>query len=471
MSHTRFTINIPLPINSSTCIKVYSSEDETVRQFIERALTSLAPDHIETLKKDNFGLQILPSFMWIHSDLMISSVLDHFYSKGIPQEIRLLPSKYIPLTIYFLNFEINIFSYNGQTVSGVIFTVTSLMCSKDPSNSNLYNWKHWSLWAKDRRLDPNTTVSELIHEDLISPLFLRREFAPLPPGSPLFGKSLVEAWNLSSNIQTHGYCPKFLAFLLDRIDSNITTEGIFRKSGLKTKIESVAKEIDSLGKDCTLSSIDDRDKNLRIIIGSTDVHDATGLLKQYLRSMSESVIPPAFFTYCSNYFKPLYVNSYNTIIQRLINSLPSISFGFLKRFFSTLNKVIENVDQTKMTISNLVICLSPVLMLMNDEHSMEAQDIMSIFTTEILNNPSNFFVLSEEPLIDDELPYQEILMDPPVHHDFALIDGIMAKNELPEIQENNRNNMTALAQIESQMRGEMTKEKLLELKEMLNELH
>eukprot|EP01119_Soliformovum_irregulare_P024042 TRINITY_DN8538_c0_g1_i2.p1 TRINITY_DN8538_c0_g1~~TRINITY_DN8538_c0_g1_i2.p1 ORF type:complete len:303 (+),score=41.32 TRINITY_DN8538_c0_g1_i2:51-959(+) len=138
---------------------------------------------------------------------------------------------------------------------------------------------------------------------------------------------------------------EILKFLEDH--DGIQTDGIFRISGSITDIQQMRKDYDQ-GKP-TLQKCE-------------NVHNATGLLKLFLRELPEPLMTyekyDDFVQAQLNYEK----NQEVIAIVDLIRSLPRCNYDLLKCLLSFLRRVAECSSINRMTTSNLAIIFAPSLL-------------------------------------------------------------------------------------------------------------
>ena len=93
-----------------------------------------------------------------------------------------------------------------------------------------------------------------------------------------------------------------------------------------------------------------------------DVHNVTGVLKQFFRELSDCLFPRSTFAQFIAAAKQPDEREKLLLVHSLINELPDPNYATLRDLTWHLSKVVKNCDQTKMTASNLGIVFGPTLM-------------------------------------------------------------------------------------------------------------
>jgi len=95
----------------------------------------------------------------------------------------------------------------------------------------------------------------------------------------------------------------------------------------------------------------------------TDVHDAAGVLKQYLRKLPEPLIP---FSHYADFIRvgtlSLKDPSRNGKLRELMTKLPKVNLALLTYLMRFLKEVSKNSDVNKMTPDNIAIVFAPNLL-------------------------------------------------------------------------------------------------------------
>jgi len=95
----------------------------------------------------------------------------------------------------------------------------------------------------------------------------------------------------------------------------------------------------------------------------TDVHDAAGVLKQYLRKLPEPLIP---FSHYGEFIRVGTLSpkdpTRNGKLRELLSRLPKVNFALLTYLMRFLKEVSKNSDVNKMTPDNIAIVFAPNLL-------------------------------------------------------------------------------------------------------------
>lgn len=211
--------------------------------------------------------------------------------------------------------------------------------------------------------------------------------------SMVFGVDLVELMKRHP-VEKHRRIPSFVSLCIDYIERNaLDTEGIFRLSGSATVMEKIRAKVD-LGLDVTID----------------DPHVASGLLKNFLRSM-----PNPLFTY------ELYNSWIDTVstnddeataskMRALVAKLPQAHRDLLYVVVELLHRIIEHSDSNKMKSKNMSIVMAPNV-LYPPLTSSKAGDISAQDFTTV---SSQYLVIErmvelKDKIFDGDLPQ----LDPP----------------------------------------------------------
>ena len=158
----------------------------------------------------------------------------------------------------------------------------------------------------------------------------------------VFGVDLVELMK-NRPAEKHRRVPSFAAQCIDYIERNaLDVEGIFRLSGSATVMEKIHAKVD-LGIDVTID----------------DPHIASGLLKNFLRSM-----PNPLFTYelYSDWLGTVSTNDDAATVagmRALVAKLPQAHRDLLYVLTDLLHRIVEHAAANKMKCKNMSIVMAP----------------------------------------------------------------------------------------------------------------
>jgi hypothetical protein len=160
-------------------------------------------------------------------------------------------------------------------------------------------------------------------------------------GPLYFGVPLEESFQYSiEHEQVHiaEHCIEYLH------KNGTSIEGIFRISGSTSTIQSLKQKTDN-GEDIVFDD-------------SIWPHDVSGLLKLYLRELPDGLIPPTVWL-------PLFDstgNDFDLKVYNMIMNVGPFTKVVLFKLLHLLEIIITNAEITKMTPSNLAVCLSPCIL-------------------------------------------------------------------------------------------------------------
>lgn len=240
-----------------------------------------------------------------------------------------------------------------------------------------------------------------------SPVISRRTTPQPPPSSssslssksiPVFGSSLSVLISNDSEENDEQIIP----FLVEECivylnrDDVLKNEGLFRQSGKSTDIQDMKRSYDA-GKYITL-------------FNASDPHVVTGLLKLYLRSLPEPLIPFSSYEQFISYQKSS--RGEMDKFRQLIDDLPLQNKILLKFLCLLLKRAASFEKQSKMNFNSLSIVIGPNIMRAEKEEMMKAMEespLINFLTATMIeqadvlfNSPAlafydlNFFVLKRK---------------------------------------------------------------------------
>ncbi|PIK57897.1 putative ralA-binding protein 1 isoform X3 [Apostichopus japonicus] len=163
---------------------------------------------------------------------------------------------------------------------------------------------------------------------------------------PIFGVELEDAVKQSKSLDGIEL-PLIIRECIDHVEGfGLDTPGIYRISGIKSKIEALKNSYNS-GRGVDLKEY--------------DVTVVTGLLKQYLRELPESVLTQELN---SRFEEASAVPNDNLRVEEflgVLNDLPTCNYTLLSWIIIHLVHVLDHADVNKMSIQNLSIVFSPTM--------------------------------------------------------------------------------------------------------------
>lgn len=135
--------------------------------------------------------------------------------------------------------------------------------------------------------------------------------------------------------------PFFIEDICELVKQNTKIEGIFRKSGSQSNIDSICSKIDTI-------TLQEREK-FKAFLASQPTHDIIGAMKQYLRTLKETIIPSYYFNVMKLALSIENMTHQVFFIRRLIDSLPTANYQTLKVLTECMKAVVANTDVNLMT--------------------------------------------------------------------------------------------------------------------------
>ncbi len=164
----------------------------------------------------------------------------------------------------------------------------------------------------------------------------------------IFGVSLERA--LAENPHASGVAAplvEVMAFLSR--PQVLETEGLFRVSGSEAVMRGLRQEMEAGAK------IDWAKEG-------ADVHSATGVLKQFVRELRVTAIPPSSFDALTSITAIADNREYVRQAAVHLAMLPDVHRNFLCHLFRLLSLVVKQAAVNKMSAQNLSVCLAPHLL-------------------------------------------------------------------------------------------------------------
>jgi len=170
--------------------------------------------------------------------------------------------------------------------------------------------------------------------------------------------SIEDAMSITLDINPNGKVPLILPLLCQRIRDldGFKTEGIFRKSPNKQRMIEIKKRLQ--GKNFQLKDED-------------DVHIFAALLKEWLRGLTDLIIPKTYYDYCCSMAMENKLNRQQ--FEVFYSQLPGANRETLKYLIKFLKDLLQQKYQehTKMNIENIAIVFGPTLLM--PPHQLEPE--------------------------------------------------------------------------------------------------
>ncbi|CDK24185.1 unnamed protein product [Kuraishia capsulata CBS 1993] len=208
-----------------------------------------------------------------------------------------------------------------------------------------------------KAFSPYQSVTTIIQNPIKTPSMMQQtpetigQFTPVSEKT-IFGTTIDEAIALSSAEYQGCVIPSIVYRCLDFLirENAVRQEGIFRLTGLSLEIKSLQKRFDE-NYDCDFYSLAEK----------PDVHSISTLLKRYLRTLSQPLIPMEMSEGFNNLLKLQETDIQKTAhgFQLLLGSLSREVRDVLRVFLKFLKLVMDNSDLNRMGAKNLSIMMSP----------------------------------------------------------------------------------------------------------------
>ncbi|KAF9433194.1 hypothetical protein BGZ76_009766, partial [Entomortierella beljakovae] len=209
---------------------------------------------------------------------------------------------------------------------------------------------------------------------------------PTPPAKQImFGNNLLDQLELEQRI-----IPYVVEACIEAVDQRgLEVEGIYRRSGMAAEARQLVQ-----GYDVGLQP-DLLDPSLY-----QDICSITSVLKQYLRSLPEPLIPYDLYSEFIEAVGLPHTDGKFNVFQDLLDRMPFAHYATLKKLLEHLNRVTDNEHINLMTPKNLSVVFGPTLM-RNPDPIQEITDMVyKNMTIEFLIvNTSEIFIRSERPSI------------------------------------------------------------------------
>lgn len=206
----------------------------------------------------------------------------------------------------------------------------------------------------------------------------------LPPPSPkqvMFGNSLLDQLEIEQRA-----VPMVVEKCIEAVDERgLEVEGIYRRSGMAVEARQLVQAFDS-----------GLYPNLMDTAVYQDICSITSVLKQYLRTLPEPLIPYDLYSEFMEATGLPYTDDKYDIFKELMDRMPFAHYQTLKVLMEHLNRVTDQESINLMTSKNLSVVFGPTLM-RNPDPSREILDMTSKnLTIEFLIvNTSELFVRVE----------------------------------------------------------------------------
>eukprot|EP00730_Choanoeca_flexa_P012744 TRINITY_DN4574_c0_g1_i2.p1 TRINITY_DN4574_c0_g1~~TRINITY_DN4574_c0_g1_i2.p1 ORF type:complete len:842 (+),score=198.20 TRINITY_DN4574_c0_g1_i2:126-2651(+) len=165
----------------------------------------------------------------------------------------------------------------------------------------------------------------------------------------LFGGTIAKAVELEASAASVPNVPIIVVKCIERVDANVNEQGVYRVSGNASDIQ---VQVAEANKDVT--QVD--------ILGVSDVHVASGLLKLYFRELDEPAFTDKLYQSFIDAGRNQDGEAQEASLKKLCKQLPSCHRATLKYLFAHLQRVAALGDTNKMHYNNLGIVFGPTLL-------------------------------------------------------------------------------------------------------------
>eukprot|EP00794_Sanderia_malayensis_P017573 gene17573-19325_t len=206
-----------------------------------------------------------------------------------------------------------------------------------------------------------------------------------PSSDGVFGVGLEKLPTV--NIGDDCYCPipKFLVEAVNFLKPHLKTEGLFRKSGSLARQRTIREQVQN-GGSCALDI--------------SQSHDIANLMKQFLRELPEALLTSQLH---GSFIKCLNLNTLNEqITSVLLVSLliPDANLRVLQFLCEFISNVASHSQESKMTLNNLAIILSPNVMFTSKDRDCDKYHKEQTRVVDILFRSSNLIGIVSDEIID-----------------------------------------------------------------------
>ena len=341
MSFSVITLQIACPLNQPEC-SVTVEPSDTVSDVVAKALKLTSPG--EDLNPSQYGIFVSPQKAWLFPMSLMADCVRQIQVSGEKAKpvFEVCPKEPVPVPISCGNYDVDLLCDPLQKMKSVAQQAAKHFASKD----KFFEWSEWSLWKGNERVPDDARCGEL-SRDKQTVLLMKREFPPVN-GAPekVFKKTIADAVAREPGREV----PLFAELLIQNAESNVNTEGLFRKCGLQQAITDMCDKLDVNG----FQSEDEMKETLLKL----PPHDATGILKSYLGTLTMPLVPPAFHPWLQHAEANTNWTDKLCEYRRILSALPGPSHALMMRLAKCADAVVKSGKENKMTLSSLAVCLT-----------------------------------------------------------------------------------------------------------------
>eukprot|EP00009_Paramoeba_aestuarina_P003890 CAMPEP_0201516534 /NCGR_PEP_ID=MMETSP0161_2-20130828/7844_1 /ASSEMBLY_ACC=CAM_ASM_000251 /TAXON_ID=180227 /ORGANISM="Neoparamoeba aestuarina, Strain SoJaBio B1-5/56/2" /LENGTH=479 /DNA_ID=CAMNT_0047913707 /DNA_START=40 /DNA_END=1476 /DNA_ORIENTATION=+ len=180
----------------------------------------------------------------------------------------------------------------------------------------------------------------------------------------------------------HVKIPHFLTDGFEMLKKNAQTEGIFRLSGTRSKIQELVATL-----------------NMRKMVDFTkyDEHTVAGVLKQFFRELPT---PLMTFEFYESFHQCLGSKDISAALKAVVMKLPKGNRNVLTFLIGSLNSIAQHQEKNKMSPHNLAIVFSPNLLRspLNNNNSFDLSDVETKVVECLIEKYNTIFDEAEKDL-------------------------------------------------------------------------
>ncbi|KAF9937846.1 hypothetical protein BGZ67_000788 [Mortierella alpina] len=206
--------------------------------------------------------------------------------------------------------------------------------------------------------------------------------SPSPSRPVMFGNNLLDQLELEQRA-----IPMVVERCIEAVDERgLEVEGIYRRSGMAAETRQLVQAYD-IG----------LQPDLMDAVLYQDICSITGVLKQYLRSLPEPLVPYDMYGDLMEAIGMPQTESKTEAFRELLDRMPYAHYATLKTLLEHLNRVTERESINLMTPKNLSVVFGPTLMRNPDPNREILDTTYKNMTIEyLILNTSDLFVRTEK---------------------------------------------------------------------------
>ncbi|KAH0789405.1 RhoGAP domain containing protein [Histomonas meleagridis] len=340
MTVSYIQIHFPFRLENTNNLQIQVTSKMLVSDLIEASLKFLGDDF--TSDRDLYGIFVKPYNLWLLPNLLISEYSKSLAPPSIQPILEFRHKDPRAVKITFLNFQTIIYCDPIRTVGTIIQETVKRVRGRHIATAN-WTDEEKVIYQGYEPIDKSKPISTIFTELSDVPvLTLRREI--LPTKTSIFKGNIIDALERDS---IDGKVPFFFSKLLELVERDCDTVGVYRKSGDFEVIENIISKIEEIRDREALSSFLEKQK----------IHELACVVKQYLRTINE----PLFPSYLAQDIQPLLKqNKIETIklLKVFVQELPVAHIHLLRALSEHLNVVAQS-PSNQMNLKSLAICVSP----------------------------------------------------------------------------------------------------------------